>query len=115
VASQVTLTSTSKNDWMMVYPGSTPGTQLPLTWAEPWTETSIATATMIPGSNMFVIWKQANQICEQPTSADAGQLEMHEWNETSFDNPPWLGIKVGKATVGSHLENCLISSPQELK
>jgi prepilin-type N-terminal cleavage/methylation domain-containing protein len=108
-----TLTSTSMTDWMMTYPGAMPGAQLPLTWAESWSNSLYATQ---PGTNMFVIWKQANQICQQDQTSDpAGMTELHAFNETGFDNPPWQGIKWGKRTVGSHLENCFLSAPLELK
>jgi prepilin-type N-terminal cleavage/methylation domain-containing protein len=88
------LKSTTESDWV------TPVTS--------WNNTSFSSAS---GGNLGLIWKQANQICQQ----DKSTLDDTSWNETAFDNPPWQDVKWGKKKVNGRDENCFLTAPLEIK
>jgi prepilin-type N-terminal cleavage/methylation domain-containing protein len=109
------LASPNLGDWIDTPPGGPPGAVVTQWQGSPvWDNSSYN--TVIGGGNLYLIWKQANQICQQPQGTDpATQPELRCWNETSFDDPPWLGTKWGHRTVNGHNENCFLTAPQELK
>jgi prepilin-type N-terminal cleavage/methylation domain-containing protein len=110
------ITSATLSDWIDTPPGSPPGTTI-----QPWQSSSVWDnanygSSAANGGNLYLIWKQANQICQQPQGNDpTAQPELHCWNETSFDDPPWVGIKWGHRQINGHVENCFLTAPQELK
>ncbi len=110
------LASPTLSDWIDTPPGTPPGATItPWQASPPWDNTNFGSSSQ-SGGNLYLIWKQANQICQQPQGNDpAIQPELRTWNETSFDDPPWLGIKWGHRTVNGHNENCFLTAPQELK
>lgn len=110
------LASPTLSDWIDTPPGSPPGMTVTPWQASPqWDNTNFGSSPQ-SGGNLYLIWKQANQICQQPQGNDPStQPELHCWNETSFDDPPWLGTKWGHRVVNGHNENCFLTAPQELK
>ncbi len=110
------LASPNLGDWIDAPPGSPPGSTVQQWQASPVWDNSNYGSSPQSGGNLYLIWKQANQICQQPQGSDpTTQPELRTWNETSFDDPPWVGIKWGHRTVLGHNENCFLSFPQELK
>jgi prepilin-type N-terminal cleavage/methylation domain-containing protein len=110
------LASPVMGDWIDTPPGSPPGSTItPWQASPPWDNTNFGTTSQT-GGNLYLIWKQANQICQQPQGNDPTvQPELRSWNETSFDTPPWLGTKWGHRYVNGHQENCFLTAPQEFK
>jgi prepilin-type N-terminal cleavage/methylation domain-containing protein len=110
------LVSTSMSTWIDTPPAASPGATIQQWQPSPaWDNTNFGTSAQ-SGGNLYLIWKQANQICQQPLGTDpTSQPELRSWCETSFDDPPWLGTKWGYRMVNGHQENCFLTAPQEMK
>jgi prepilin-type N-terminal cleavage/methylation domain-containing protein len=53
----------------------------------------------IPASgNLWNLWRQVNEVCQQAKVKAYDQ----DWNEKSFDVPPWQGIKLGHKDKTAH-------------
>ncbi len=109
------LASSTMSDWIDSPPGASPGAIVTPWQPSPvWNNANYTTSQN--GGNLYLIWKQANQICQQPQGADPiGQPELRSWNENSVVDPPWVGTKWGHRNVNGRIENCFLSAPQEIR
>jgi type II secretory pathway pseudopilin PulG len=80
------------------YLDSTLGTQLDLT-----------TPTLTnAGGTLDKMWTQINDVCSPSATPE-------EWVATSWDAPPWQGVKRGRLKQGGRELRSLLSTPHELK